>query len=810
MTQTNSGPSVARNRGLDAAAGEWFASVDADDILDKHYFASVADVLDRDLDKVSSAVCTHLWMLDSQTGRANDTHALGEKFRHGDRLVDLRDEPSAFALSSTTFLRTAVLRENGLRFDPAVQPTFEDAHLIGRYLACFEAPVMAIASRARYYYRHRVALSTSLTQATWQKSENYTVVPRVGYLGMLTAIQARLGQTPLWAQYMILYSIMWYLSEEQSMTSKTAWVDTETATQFLQTLEQIMRYIDLSTIEDFPVTQLTWEMRQALLVRFKAYPQMPRVFNLPKRGRIARVTVFFHGDSPAFSIRSDDGTRAFDIEMQRSHVYFGEEWATQVTLAWDTGTTEPTSDSVWTDGVQTQLRHVIPPQRQSPTTSRFRFSSEQSDNGLDRVVDQIGRVLRIAPLATSRSMPRTVTESLSRQRDRLIHRHRIRMTKAVQRKTSNGRWPQYANAWVVMDRTNTADDNGEHLYRYLKFSRPEINAYFLLSKTSPHWNRLASEGFRLIEYGSRMATVIALHAAVRISSDIVPSCLYPVTQQDDDALPGIFVFLQHGVIVNDLSRWVNGKPIALMTTSTLAEWASIVGPGSPYSLTTKQVELLGLTRWDRLTTLRSAQVNTDTILVAPTWRADLERDLATCLNQDSRRQVFEESDYWQAWHKLLHSPALASSGKHIHLILHHRLNALVPELDLPPYVTRLTGDEINYQQELSRASLFITDFSSLAFDAAYVGLPVVYYQCDKDSFLTSHTSRPGYFSHERDGFGPVVYDAEAACVAIQNIMDAHYTTSEPYLSRIQNTFAFHDTDNCARTVAAIERKLKET
>ena len=38
-----------------------------------------------------------------------------------------------------------------------------------------------------------------------------------------------------------------------------------------------------------------------------------------------------------------------------------------------------------------------------------------------------------------------------------------------------------------------------------------------------------------------------------------------------------FVFLQHGVIHNDLSRWLNAQPIRIMITTTEAEHRSIVG-----------------------------------------------------------------------------------------------------------------------------------------------------------------------------------------------------------------------------------------
>ncbi|WP_284328522.1 hypothetical protein [Demequina litorisediminis] len=61
---------------------------------------------------------------------------------------------------------------------------------------------------------------------------------------------------------------------------------------------------------------------------------------------------------------------------------------------------------------------------------------------------------------------------------------------------------RYRDAWVLCDRDVQAHDNAEHLYRYLAAERPDINAWFALSRRSPDYARLKREGFRLLDYGS--------------------------------------------------------------------------------------------------------------------------------------------------------------------------------------------------------------------------------------------------------------------------------------------------------------------
>src|SRR5699024_5929274 len=77
----------------------------------------------------------------------------------------------------------------------------------------------------------------------------------------------------------------------------------------------------------------------------------------------------------------------------------------------------------------------------------------------------------------------------------------------------------FANAWVLMDRDVNANDNAEHLFRYLRKRRRDINSWFVVEKGSPDWNRLRAEGFkRLIPYGSILWKVLCLNARFIVSS----------------------------------------------------------------------------------------------------------------------------------------------------------------------------------------------------------------------------------------------------------------------------------------------------
>jgi CDP-glycerol glycerophosphotransferase (TagB/SpsB family) len=107
------------------------------------------------------------------------------------------------------------------------------------------------------------------------------------------------------------------------------------------------------------------------------------------------------------------------------------------------------------------------------------------------------------------------------------------------------------------------------------------------------------------------------------------------------------------------------------------------------------------------------------------------------------------------------------------------------------------------QELLADAAALVTDYSSLAFEAAYLERPVVYYQFDRDAFFAGgHVYRRGSWSYPAQGFGPVTATADATLDALTRVADA---TVEPvYAERARDTFPFRDGRCCARAVGAIE------
>ncbi len=124
--------------------------------------------------------------------------------------------------------------------------------------------------------------------------------------------------------------------------------------------------------------------------------------------------------------------------------------------------------------------------------------------------------------------------------------------------------------------------------------------FFVLKRDSPDWQRLKSEGFQLIPFASEEHQIALINAKFVVSSQPDEFNQWPERWLDSEMCRYRLIFLQHGVIKDDISRWLNSKPISLMLTTTRAEYESIVDPQSDYRLSDKEVVLTGMPRHDRL------------------------------------------------------------------------------------------------------------------------------------------------------------------------------------------------------------------
>ncbi|EFO4761704.1 glycosyltransferase [Campylobacter coli] len=355
-----------------------------------------------------------------------------------------------------------------------------------------------------------------------------------------------------------------------------------------------------------------------------------------------------------------------------------------------------------------------------------------------------------------------------------------------------------SDIWLLMDKDYEADDNAEHLYRYIMQNHPKQKIAFALKKESSDWERLEKEGFNLIEFGSFEFERIIKKASKVISSHCDEYLTKYITNRSQ------FVFIQHGVILNDLSRWLNFKKINLFITSTQAEYDSIANDYNCYKFGKKEVVLTGLARHDAL--LKNNRSNVKQILIMPTWRKNIVNSVVANSGKRKLNLDFKQTMYFKKYNSLINNNLLKKVcqeyGYTIVFNPHPNIMPYLKEFNFPSYI-KIANQNESLQKLFCNSSLMITDYSSVAFEMAYLEKPVIYYQFDKEEFFISQWQK-GYFDYKKDGFGPVVENEENLLKELESLLQNDCKPFGVYKDNIDSTFVFKDGRCCERIYAMLE------
>ncbi|EEP3611407.1 glycosyltransferase [Campylobacter coli] len=355
-----------------------------------------------------------------------------------------------------------------------------------------------------------------------------------------------------------------------------------------------------------------------------------------------------------------------------------------------------------------------------------------------------------------------------------------------------------SDIWLLMDKDYEADDNAEHLYRYIMQNHPKQKIAFALRKESSDWERLEKEGFNLIEFGSFEFERIIKKASKVISSHCDEYLTKYITNRSQ------FVFIQHGVIKNDLSRWLNFKKINLFITSTQAEYDSIANDYNCYKFGKKEVVLTGLARHDAL--LKNNRSNVKQILIMPTWRKNIVNSVVANSGKRKLNLDFKQTMYFKKYNSLINNNLLKKVcqeyGYTIVFNPHPNIMPYLKEFNFPSYI-KIANQNESLQKLFCNSSLMITDYSSVAFEMAYLEKPVIYYQFDKEEFFISQWQK-GYFDYKKDGFGPVVENEENLLKELESLLQNDCKPFGVYKDNIDSTFVFKDGRCCERIYAMLE------
>ncbi len=338
--------------------------------------------------------------------------------------------------------------------------------------------------------------------------------------------------------------------------------------------------------------------------------------------------------------------------------------------------------------------------------------------------------------------------------------------------------------YLFQDRPNKADDNAESLYRYYMNNNPGYELYYALDAESACYERLAQEGFNLVDFGSdlhkeiylRCDKLITSHAARRIYDPFYPQKLHRSFEKFK------FIFLQHGMIMGNHHGFLDyiNNQIDLFVTSSFEE-QELVKNFSGYN----NVVLTGLPRFDNY---KDNQLG-DYIIYAPSWNTLYADDL-------------EHSPYVKEIEKVINDErlvnVLAKKDIKVKLILHPEFISLDVPIKNDYGVIICQADTFNYKEELRNCLGLITDYSSLFFDVLYQGKFVIHHQ-------------PYELHHDNDQITTFIdsidktYNIKELESCFSELDKRKYRMSDKQLKNLEKVFVNRDSENCKRNMIEIEK-----
>ncbi|MGZ2225018.1 CDP-glycerol glycerophosphotransferase family protein [Glutamicibacter nicotianae] len=347
--------------------------------------------------------------------------------------------------------------------------------------------------------------------------------------------------------------------------------------------------------------------------------------------------------------------------------------------------------------------------------------------------------------------------------------------------------------WIIGELAYKAQDNGLHLFRYLRHERTDIDAYYVIDENAPDLRNFDSMD-HVVFHGSKEHFDLAIRAE-RFVGTHHADYLYPTRHQSfSSRCRATRVFLQHGVMgtkwmVPNYGKNAPGFTTDLFMVSSEREKQYIV---QDFQYSPEEVKVTGLARFDALLA-DDITVHENMLLIIPTWRDWLQ-------NEDA----FIESDYLKQWKSLLCSAELSALadtyGLEIVFCLHPNMMQFREHfVDTP--ARQIVQGEVDVQELIKSAAIMITDYSSVNFDFSFLHKPVHYYQFDRARFLGRNGS---HLDLDKELPGRIAFDSDKLLADLRQTLEHGNVMEEQFRQRADVFMTHRDCENSARITAEIE------
>ena len=689
------------------------------------------------------------------------------RFKHGSRSADLAAEPHIFPDTMSGVVLT--IPRHGLQnwggsgalhgVDSAVgaEGTVDDDENIG--LSGLIAHVVATGNQVGLHDGPAVIRHAPRPPGPWGRISHYRHL-----LGaVLPAWLQADCPLPAWVHQLIIHRLIQVTDADRGLRYPSAGLTAAERAEVAQLLRAVTRRVPASQIEAYCSTPLAVGRRTAL-VAMTAGPTPAPILPSGRRFRSdQKATYFYTGDMPQ------------------------EQW--KVDGAWAQPTCAKTVDHRYFDDVVLRERIVWLPKGR-----------------ITAVIN--GQELPVAPYRGDPRPPETIpgrgrqgasSPGLRRRLARLFgpsghQEHRqasgtspdpdafsgvSSSAPSPYTASSPSDWPR---TWLYMDRHDSAGDNAEPLYRYARTHAPSVRHIFVLERSCPDWERLAQDGFVLLDPTGPGFNAAWSGAETILLSDIGDPLIKGRLTGEGIGPDQRLVFLQHGVTMRDMWRWFNGARLDVVVCATDAEQAGLTADHTSYTLTDREVWRTGFPRHDHLYSLLGRE--RDSILLAPTWDPEVSRAL-----ESDPDAVGLLSALYRPWLEL--AAGLTQAGHRTVLFAHPKLVPHAPEWFGALGVPAVTGRDL--PETLARSWAVVSDRSSVLDEGMIAGCVGIVWdprgRPDTDRYRSRH-----------EAIGAIGVDTSAQVhQVVEDVVAGRVTASEDLI--------LLDAGACARLTALLRRDL---
>lgn len=824
----NGGVSSARNMGFEHIQAKYVTFLDPDDMWEETSFENAYNFFEKHYDEID--------VLEARIKffEANENyHSLDYKFRAGTRIADLNSEKEMFTIQSTAatcFIKSEALGD--LRFDPRLKHG-EDSTFINKLI--LKRCKVGVIEEALYLYRRREGGGSAVNNQLRSKSF-YTDSIDYYHNELFNYSRQLYGKVIPYVQAMVGYDLMWRFATPEVKET----LNEEEYGEYEKKVRALVGEIDDRILLRSPIHGSIFKKRDAMyykygieiydyirldggILKYGDYPILNLVRNKTRCVQVVNSEIkgtklvieilisswFFKCQNNSARLVFRINEKDYPAELEEYNVtkyktLDGEQnYYKLARCEFDIAEALKSKGSSLTVLPVLQLgesetnlsldygKFVPSTTRVEPT---YKFFGETAMKCYQHSIKLYN--LKHRRLTKFKWDIDYAKELISRKRFDILKKRFISYPLFKFRNRSKGR------IWLISDRIDNAGDNGEVLFKYICSHKPEgVRPVFVIGSIARDEVKQRLRGIGEVVLAEDKNYPYYFLCAEKIISSSAGE--FTINAFDEnrhyfhDLYNFKYYFMNHGVNCGDCSRWLNrfNKNIHIMFSTGISERQNIID--RDYNYSPEQVVITGLARFDALYEDTKKQ-----LLVLPTWR----RAYKNCYDEKTSSiyyDGFKETDYYKFYNGLINDERLLEvmrkKGYNGLFCLHPIF--MKQSVDFVKNdVFEINDGFVDYNKVFAESSVMVTDYSTIAFDFAYLSKPIVYTQFDREEFYANQVYDE-CFDYDKEGFGPVCTDLDSAVNELIRVIEND--CKNDYIERTDAFFVNRDKNNARRILEAV-------